>query len=205
MSNYLILILLSFFMLISIAAGTQFKVGGSNGWSVPDTNATSYSQWAEKNRFKIGDSLLFVYLPDEDSVLLVNADAYNSCNTSSFVDFFNDGNTVFTFTRSSHFYFISGKKDNCDKNEKLVVVVMADRATVQAWHLLPFLLLLLLHLLRHLTEGWWRNQLLNPRQMGHLRGSLAWSAQLVLYLELCHMFSEVVFVCKVRIYCVLPI
>ncbi|URE29493.1 early nodulin-like protein [Musa troglodytarum] len=128
MSNYLILILLSFFMLISIAAGTQFKVGGSNGWSVPDTNAMSYSQWAAKNRFKIGDSLLFVYLPDEDSVLLVNADAYNSCNTSSFVDFFNDGNTVFTFTRSSHFYFISGKKDYCHKNEKLVVVVMADRS-----------------------------------------------------------------------------
>ncbi|THU47969.1 hypothetical protein C4D60_Mb09t21280 [Musa balbisiana] len=128
MSNSVCLILLSFFMLISIAAGTQFKVGGSNGWSVPDTNAMSYSQWAEKNRFKIGDSLLFAYLPDEDSVLLVNADAYNSCNTSSFVDFFNDGNTVFTFTRSGHFYFISGKKDNCEKNEKLVVVVMADRS-----------------------------------------------------------------------------
>lgn len=44
-------------MLISIAAGTQFKVGGSNGWSVPDSNAMSYNQWAEKNRFKIGDSL----------------------------------------------------------------------------------------------------------------------------------------------------
>ncbi|CAL9042760.1 early nodulin-like protein 9 isoform X2 [Musa acuminata AAA Group] len=128
MSNYVCLILLSFFMLISIAAGTQFKVGGSNGWSVPDSNAMSYNQWAEKNRFKISDSLLFVYLPDEDSVLLVDADAYNSCNTSSFVDFFNDGNTVFSFTRSGHFYFISGKKDNCDKNEKLVVVVMADRS-----------------------------------------------------------------------------
>ncbi|CAL9760899.1 unnamed protein product [Musa acuminata subsp. burmannicoides] len=132
MSNYVCLILLSFFILISIAAGTQFKVGGSNGWSVPDTNAMSYSQWAEKNRFKIGDSLLFAYLPDEDSVLLVDADAYNSCNTSSFVDFFNDGNTVFTFTRSGHFYFISGKKDNCDKNEKLVVVVMADRSNNEA-------------------------------------------------------------------------
>lgn len=121
------LALVSIFMAISLAAGTQFRVGGSGTWAVPNNNATIYNQWAEKNRFQIGDSIVFMYLPDEDSVLLVDADAYKSCNVSSHIDDFNDGNTVFSFTRSSDFYFISGNKDNCDKNEKLHVDVMANR------------------------------------------------------------------------------
>ncbi|KAG1368256.1 early nodulin-like protein 3 [Cocos nucifera] len=111
-----------------MTAATQFKVGGPSGWAVPAPNAMPFNQWAEKNRFQIGDSLLFVYLPDQDSVVLVDANAYNSCDTSSFIDRFTDGNTVFTFTRSGPFYFISGKKENCQKNEKLVVVVMASRS-----------------------------------------------------------------------------
>ncbi|KAG1347297.1 early nodulin-like protein 3 [Cocos nucifera] len=122
MANSHALVLLCFVLLASVVAATQFKVGGSKGWSVPDPNSMSFNQWAEKNRFQIGDSLLFVYLPDQDSVLLVDANAYNSCDTSSF----NDGNTVFTFTRSGSFYFIGGNKDDCQKNEKLVVVVMAS-------------------------------------------------------------------------------
>lgn len=39
------------------AAGVQFRVGGSMGWRVPAGDAESYNQWAERNRFKIGDSL----------------------------------------------------------------------------------------------------------------------------------------------------
>ncbi|KAG6469293.1 early nodulin-like protein 1 [Zingiber officinale] len=126
-NSSLCLVLASSFMVLSLAAGTQFKVGGSGRWSAPDNNAMTYNQWAEKNRFKIGDSIVFTYLPDEDSVLLVDDDVYKSCNTSSHIDQFNDGNTVFTFTHSGNFYFVSGVKDNCDKNEKLHVVVLGDR------------------------------------------------------------------------------
>ncbi|XP_038987828.1 early nodulin-like protein 1 [Phoenix dactylifera] len=128
MASFHCLVLLCFVLLASMAAATQFKVGGSKGWAVPEPNAMSFNQWAEKNRFQIGDSLLFVYLPDQDSVLVVDANAYNSCDTSSFIDRFDDGNTVFTFARSGSFYFISGSKENCQKNEKLVVVVMASRS-----------------------------------------------------------------------------
>ncbi|RZS07576.1 hypothetical protein BHM03_00038456 [Ensete ventricosum] len=105
MANYLCLILLSFFMLISIAAGTQFKVGGSNGWSVPDTNAMSYSQWAEKNRFKIGDSL---------------CKFFNQYILFCFHEF------TIHYANVIHLKLLW--KDNCEKNEKIVVVVMADRS-----------------------------------------------------------------------------
>ncbi|KAG0487054.1 hypothetical protein HPP92_009149 [Vanilla planifolia] len=71
---------------------------------------------------------VFVYQPDQDSVVQVDKDAYNNCNTSSFISKFDDGNTVFTFTRSGSFYFVSGFDNNCKRNESLVVVVMADRS-----------------------------------------------------------------------------
>ncbi|RZR84225.1 hypothetical protein BHM03_00010992 [Ensete ventricosum] len=122
------LLLICLALLSAMAGATQFRVGGSKGWSVPDPDAVSYNQWAEKSRFQVGDSLLFVYPPGEDSVLLVDKDAYDACNTNSFIEKHDDGNTVFTFDRSGPFYFISGVEANCMRNESVVIVVMADRS-----------------------------------------------------------------------------
>ncbi|KAJ1703943.1 hypothetical protein LUZ63_003722 [Rhynchospora breviuscula] len=113
----------------AMAGATQFKVGGSNGWSVPAPNTVSYNQWAQANRFKIGDSLAFTYPQGNDSVLVVDRDAYNTCNTSSYIKKFADGNSVFTFDRSGPFFFISGIEDNCLKKESLVVIVLANRTS----------------------------------------------------------------------------
>ncbi|ONK74772.1 uncharacterized protein A4U43_C03F9990 [Asparagus officinalis] len=129
MAGFHYLLVLSLALAVSIAAGaTQFKVGGPKGWSVPN-DPKEYRQWAEKQRFQIGDSLLFVYQRDTDSVALVDESSYRSCDTSASIRTFDDGNTVFKFTRSGPFYFISGNKGNCLKNESLVVVVMADRSS----------------------------------------------------------------------------
>ncbi|XP_011097976.1 early nodulin-like protein 3 [Sesamum indicum] len=87
-----------------------------------------YNQWAEKNRFQIGDTLLFVYAGDKDCVLHVTKDDYTNCNTAAPLEKFTDGHTLFKFNQSGPHYFISGVADNCHKNEKLVVVVMADRS-----------------------------------------------------------------------------
>ncbi|XXG73244.1 hypothetical protein AAC387_Pa07g2195 [Persea americana] len=115
-------------MLMQRADATEFRVGGTNGWTVPtDPKALSFNQWAEMNRFRIGDTLLFVYLPEKDSVLRVEKDDYVNCNTAKYLALFNDGNTSFKLNQSGPYYFISGISDNCNKNEKLAVVVMADR------------------------------------------------------------------------------
>lgn len=70
---------------------------------------------------------MFNYSPDQDSVLRVSQEDYTNCNTDSPASKFNDGHTVFKFNQSGPFYFISGNKDNCIKNEKVVVIVLADR------------------------------------------------------------------------------
>ncbi|KAL3503453.1 hypothetical protein ACH5RR_037902 [Cinchona calisaya] len=121
--------LFSLLLLVQKGNAFEFKVGGSKGWAVPpDPNSNSNNQWAEKNRFQIGDSLLFVYSGDKDSVLSVNKEDYDNCNTDKPLHKFTDGHTVFKFEHSGPYYFISGVKDNCLKNEKIIVVVMADRS-----------------------------------------------------------------------------
>ncbi|XP_024029135.1 early nodulin-like protein 3, partial [Morus notabilis] len=69
----------------------------------------------------------FVYPADKDSVLLVNQDDYNNCNTDHPLQKYDGGHTVYTFEKSGPHYFISGTNDNCQKNEKVVVVVLAER------------------------------------------------------------------------------
>ncbi|ERM93765.1 hypothetical protein AMTR_s00004p00269370 [Amborella trichopoda] len=127
-----VLVLLGFFCMMILFQETiamEFQVGGKNGWSVPsDPTVQSYNQWAEKSRFQIGDSLLFVYSLEKDSVLQVTKDDYSNCNTGSpIAPPFKDGHTSFKFNHSGPYYFISGVKENCQKNEKLLVIVMADR------------------------------------------------------------------------------
>ncbi|KAF0918956.1 hypothetical protein E2562_027507 [Oryza meyeriana var. granulata] len=117
---------------VSTASAFVFKAGGTGEWRVPEQanggNVSAYNQWAEHTRFRVGDAIAFNYQPGNDSVLLVDKNAYDACDVSSPVDTFADGNTVFTFTRSGPYYFISGNKDNCNRNEKLIVVVMGERA-----------------------------------------------------------------------------
>ncbi|KAL6999359.1 hypothetical protein U1Q18_000521 [Sarracenia purpurea var. burkii] len=121
--------LLSLLVLVQNGGAFEFKVGGSSIWAVPiDPKAQNYNQWAENSRFQIGDSLLFVYPADKDVVLQVTKADYASCNTATPIQKYADGHTVFKFNQSGPFYFISGVKDNCLKNEKLVVIVLADRS-----------------------------------------------------------------------------
>lgn len=70
---------------------------------------------------------VFVYRPNQDSVLQVTRDSYDSCNTDPATAKFTDGHTSFRLNRSGPYYFISGNKDNCHKNQKLIIIVMADR------------------------------------------------------------------------------
>ncbi|XP_066329434.1 early nodulin-like protein 18 [Miscanthus floridulus] len=118
-----LLVLASFVLLAAAAGATQYKVGGDNGWAVPDAAAESFNTWAEKTSFQIGDSLLFVYPKDKDSVLLVEPADYNACNTSSYDKQFDDGSTSFALDRAGAFFFISGVEANCRANEKLIVMV----------------------------------------------------------------------------------
>ncbi|KAF5773864.1 putative Phytocyanin domain, cupredoxin [Helianthus annuus] len=104
----------------------QFKVGGSGDWSL--AASSSYDQWAQKGRFQTGDTVLFNYQANEDSVLQVTEADYKNCSTASPIAKYSDGHTMITLNQSGPHYFISGVVDHCKNHEKVVIIVLADRS-----------------------------------------------------------------------------
>lgn len=70
---------------------------------------------------------VFNYPSGQDSVIQVSSQDYASCNTDAYSQKFSDGHTVINLNQSGPHFFISGNKNSCLKNEKLVVIVLADR------------------------------------------------------------------------------
>jgi hypothetical protein len=67
------------------------------------------------------------YDGQKDSVLQVTKEAYASCNTTSPIEEYKDGNTKVKLDRSGPFYFISGAEGHCEKGQKFVVVVLSQK------------------------------------------------------------------------------
>ncbi|KAL8046573.1 hypothetical protein ABFX02_08G186200 [Erythranthe guttata] len=118
------LVLFSFFACSSSFA-YQFVAGGRDGWVVKPSE--NYSQWAQRMRFQVNDTILFKYSNASDFVAVVNKDDYDNCNAGNPLLKLAGGNSVFKFDRSGPFYFISGDKASCDQGQKLTVVVLAVR------------------------------------------------------------------------------
>ncbi|KAF5727974.1 putative Early nodulin-like protein 9 [Tripterygium wilfordii] len=131
-SFHVLLWLSSLMLLVRTSSAREFIVGGSSWTLTGNSSAINYNQWAEHNRFQIGDSIVFNYPPGQDSVLQVTREDYSNCTTTSPLHKYSTGHTVFTFSHSGPHYFISGNKDNCQKNQKLVVVVLADRSNMSS-------------------------------------------------------------------------
>ncbi|KAH7846346.1 hypothetical protein Vadar_012752 [Vaccinium darrowii] len=117
-------------LVVSSSEGREFLVGGkTDAWEIPNNSSQSDSlnQWAENSRFRVGDTLVWKYDGSKDSVLQVSKRDYVTCNTSSPIEEYKDGNTKVKLDQSGPFYFISGAQGNCLKGEKLLVVVMSSK------------------------------------------------------------------------------
>uniref|UniRef100_A0A5B6YKU4 Putative early nodulin-like protein 1 n=1 Tax=Davidia involucrata TaxID=16924 RepID=A0A5B6YKU4_DAVIN len=115
-------------LLFSFSEATDFLVGGkTDSWKIPSSESDSFNKWAESSRFLIGDSLVWKYDSEKDSVLQVTKRDYVSCNTSSPIEEYKDGNTKVKLDRSGPYYFISGAEGHCEKGQKMIAVVMSAR------------------------------------------------------------------------------
>ncbi|KAI3842089.1 hypothetical protein MKX03_018363 [Papaver bracteatum] len=103
----------------------QFKVGNMNAWGIPTSaNPNVYTNWAKKYHPKIGDSLLFLYPPSEDSVIQVTEQSFRSCNLKDPILYMNNGNSLFNITSEGRYFFTSGEPGHCEKRQKLAVSVL---------------------------------------------------------------------------------
>ncbi|KAL8150695.1 hypothetical protein V2J09_020503 [Rumex salicifolius] len=126
MSSKIVAFALLFIFSAAISVtGHQFQVGGQTGWAPPDGDETeTYNEWAEQHRFHIGDILYFKY--QNDSVLVVAKEDYETCNVTSPIERFEQGGAMFKFDRHGYFYFISGEQGNCELGQKLIIRVMVQ-------------------------------------------------------------------------------
>ncbi|XP_049347344.1 early nodulin-like protein 2 [Solanum verrucosum] len=120
-----VVVLLVLACLFTSSYSSQYTVGGKDGWVL--NPSVDYNTWSQHMRFIINDSVLFKYKQGADSVLEVSKDDYDKCNTGNPIKKMEDGNSIFTLDRSGPFYFISGNKDNCDKGQKLQIIVISVR------------------------------------------------------------------------------
>ncbi|KAF3333348.1 early nodulin-like protein 2 [Carex littledalei] len=114
------------YVMATCYSNQEFHVGGAEGW-LPHPSQP-FNQWARKNRFHVNDRLVFEYKKDEDSVLVVNKQHYDTCdNSNPYLKLFG-GKSIFDLGRSGKYFFISGNHTRCEEGEKVVVMVMANRA-----------------------------------------------------------------------------
>ncbi|CAK9169327.1 unnamed protein product [Ilex paraguariensis] len=102
----------------------QFKVGDLDAWGIPTSaNPQVYTNWSKNHNFTIGDSLMFLYPPSQDSLIQVTEGSYNSCNLKDPILYMNNGNSLFNITSPGEFYFTSGVQGHCEKSQKLHISV----------------------------------------------------------------------------------
>ncbi|KAI8551599.1 hypothetical protein RHMOL_Rhmol06G0198500 [Rhododendron molle] len=102
-----------------------FLVGGKEGWALKPSEG--YSHWAQRNRFQVNDTLIFKYNKGSDSVLIVEKNDYYNCNKAKPIQSLSGGDSVYKIDRSGPIFFISGEADNCNKGQKLEIIVLAVR------------------------------------------------------------------------------
>ncbi|KAF5460505.1 hypothetical protein F2P56_020369 [Juglans regia] len=108
----------------------QYKVGDLDAWGIPTSaKPLVYTQWSKYHTFKIGDSLLFLYPPSQDSVIQVTEQSYNNCNIKDPILYMNNGNSLFNVTKYGEFYFTSGEQGHCEKKQKLHISVLSGNGS----------------------------------------------------------------------------
>lgn len=112
-----------------LSHGYEYNVGDLDSWGIPTSaNPDVYTKWSNNHVFRVGDSLLFLYPPSQDSMIQVTPQAYKRCNLKDPILYMNDGNSLFNITQPGELYFTSGEAGHCNKGQKLHISLSGDGA-----------------------------------------------------------------------------
>ncbi|XVF01817.1 hypothetical protein REPUB_Repub04eG0122100 [Reevesia pubescens] len=115
-------------MLIQLAMAANHTVGGTNGgWDL----STDLQTWVGSQKFEVGDNLIFQYTPNHDVLEVTKVD-YDSCQTSSPLQTYNDGNTVIPLISQGKRYFICGTLGHCSQGMQIEIDTSATSTPPEA-------------------------------------------------------------------------
>ncbi|TKY52014.1 Early nodulin protein 1 [Spatholobus suberectus] len=132
-NRMLVSLLLTLFQIQDKVLCYQYKVGDLDAWGIPTSaNPQVYTKWSKYHNLTIGDSLLFLYPPSQDSVIQVTEESFKRCNLKDPILYMNNGNSLFNITSKGQFYFTSGVAGQCQKNQKLHIAVGEGMENIDA-------------------------------------------------------------------------
>ena len=107
----------------STAAQTRHVVGDALGWTIPAQGAATYTVWASKRTFRVGDTLLFNFTTGIHNVAEVSQAAYGPCATTNTLSLNPNGPAVVKLTRPGNHYYICTVVSHCQIGQKLAIKV----------------------------------------------------------------------------------
>lgn len=110
--------------LMAGASATSFTVGDTTGWTIT-SSATFYQEWADAQKFNVGDDLTFLYASGHN-VYEVSATDFAACSSTNTVAMYTVANPVVKLTKAGEYFFICEVAGHCDLGMKMSLIVAGN-------------------------------------------------------------------------------
>ncbi|KAM0031034.1 putative Blue (type 1) copper binding protein [Helianthus debilis subsp. tardiflorus] len=117
------------FCMPSTVAQTRHIVGDTFGWNVPSDGTATYTNWASRQTFNVGDTLLFNFTTGFHDVAEVSQAAFGPCTTASPISNNATGPTTLTLRTAGNHYYICTFGTHCNLGQKLMISVRGSSTT----------------------------------------------------------------------------
>ncbi|KAJ1293269.1 hypothetical protein BS78_01G054800 [Paspalum vaginatum] len=101
------------------ASAAVYRVGDDSFWD----NGVDYDAWASGKKFKVGDTLEFLYSEGSHNVVVVDAQSYAACAVPSNAPTLTSGDDRVALRQPGRWFFICGVEGHCQSGMKLAVNV----------------------------------------------------------------------------------
>ncbi|KAM0013627.1 putative Phytocyanin domain, cupredoxin [Helianthus debilis subsp. tardiflorus] len=105
------------------SSAMEHAVGDDSGWVTPE-NPNFYADWAAKNTFTVGDTLLFDFYTGLHDVTPVIKEDYDRCSVTVPGATIKTGPATLNLYIPGDHYFISSMDGDCLYNQKLAIHVV---------------------------------------------------------------------------------
>uniref|UniRef100_A0A0E0KJZ9 Phytocyanin domain-containing protein n=1 Tax=Oryza punctata TaxID=4537 RepID=A0A0E0KJZ9_ORYPU len=102
------------------ASAAAYRVGDDSGWD----NGVDYDAWAHGKRFKVGDTLEFLYAEGAHNVVVVEDEgSFAACVAPENAPTLSSGDDTVALNQAGRWLFICGFDGHCQSGMKLAVTV----------------------------------------------------------------------------------
>ncbi|KAF7138901.1 hypothetical protein RHSIM_Rhsim07G0099000 [Rhododendron simsii] len=120
MASWKILVALAIFAVaFPSTLATQWIVGDSAGWVL----SVNYTEWAAKQTYVVGDTLVFNYKPGTHNVIKASGTDYDNCTEPVGAVPLVTGNDVIQLQTPGNHSYICGISTHCTQGMKLLITV----------------------------------------------------------------------------------